>query len=246
MNRAKFFDAIRPMFPKGLTQTQVDVINGILDGMAGHSVAHVGYILATAYGEANLTPTRENMNYSAARIKQVWPSRPEAVRYAGKPKALANEVYGGRLGNRPGTDDGWRFRGGGVDQLTGRANYAKIGLEHNPERILHPDQAVKSIIHGMTTGRYTGRKLSDYDRPNGFDFVAARAIVNGDVALNGRKYGGNAVLFRNALQSAGWGSVSPKPVADSLKPAPVTKQEVVTGRAGFWAWLINLFMGFRK
>jgi putative chitinase len=206
MNRKAFYDAIRPAFG-GLTSKQVQVCEGTLDGMAGHPVDHVAYVLGTAFGEAKLTPTRENMNYSAARIRQVWPSRPEAVQFAGKPKALANSVYGGRLGNRPGTDDGWDYRGGGVDQLTGRANYAKIGITDNPEDILKPALAVKSIIHGMTTGRYTGRKLSDYDRPSGFDFTAARAIVNGDVKLNGARYAGYARSFRAALQAAGWDDV---------------------------------------
>lgn len=253
MNQKAFFDAIRPMFPGGLTSKQVQVCEAILDGMAGRSLDHVAYVLATGFGEAKLTPTRENMNYSAARILQVWPSRPEAVQFAGKPKALANSVYGGRLGNRPGTDDGWDYRGGGVDQLTGRDNYAKIGIADNPEDILKPALAVRSIIHGMTTGRYTGRKLSDYDKPAGFDFTAARAIVNGDVKLNGKKYAGYALTFKDALRKAGWTqrivgtpnnapgntipvftpSLAPKPVADSAAPKTVAKP-------GWLAWLINL------
>ena len=53
----------------------------------------------------------------------------------------------------------------------------------------------------MTTGRYTGKKLSDYDKSEGFDFVNARAIVNGDVALNGKKYAGYGMAFLIALQS---------------------------------------------
>jgi putative chitinase len=241
MNLPKFFDAIRPMFPGGLTQVQVDVCDSILAGMAGHKIDHVAYVLATAYGEAKMTPTRENMNHSAKRIRQVWPSRPEAVKYAGKPKALANEVYGGRLGNKPGTDDGWFFRGGGVDQLTGRANYAKIGLEHNPERILHPEQAVKSIIHGMTTGRYTGRKLADYDRAGGFDFVQARAIVNGDVKLNGQEYAGYAATFKGALRAAGWPHVNKTPKSEHV--APVVLSSPDAPRGGFWATLFAALIG---
>jgi putative chitinase len=71
----------------------------------------------------------ENMNYSAARILAVWPSRFKninaAQHFAHNPKALANFVYGSRMGNIPGTDDGYNFRGGGFIGITGRSMYEK-------------------------------------------------------------------------------------------------------------------------
>ena len=200
INRSRFFADIRPMFGGKMTQVQVDVTNALLDENLPD--AHLAYILATAYGEAKMTPKRENMSYTADRIKQVWPSRPEAVQFARKPEALANSVYGVRLGNRVGTNDGWNYRGGGIDQLTGRDNYRKIGIEDTPDDILKPSVAVKSIIHGMTTGRYTGKRLADFDKPDGFDFVGARAIVNGDGKLNGKKYAGYGMAFLIALQAS--------------------------------------------
>ena len=224
MNKTTFFNAVRPMFPgKRLTAVQVQVIEAILDQGRALSAAHLACILATGFGEAKLTPTRENMNYSAKRIRQVWPSRPEAVQFAGKPRALANSVYGGRLGNKVGSDDGWNMRGGGIDQLTGRDNYRKVGIENNPERILQPDFAVKSIMHGMTTGRYTGRKLADYGDGATFNATAARAIVNGDVKLNGAKYAGYHAKFLAALRNAGWGTAPP--VRPDVEPAPAKPQQ---------------------
>lgn len=204
MNKPAFYDAIRPMFSGGLSAIQVNVIDAILEAGKSLSVDHVAYILATGYGEAKFTPQRENMKYTAARIKKVWPKRPEAVKFAGDPVGLANSVYGGRLGNRFGTNDGWDYRGGGIDQLTGRDNYAKVGIASSPEKILDPEFAVKSIIHGMTTGRYTGKKLTDYDGRNGFNAIAARAIVNGDVELNGAKYAGYYATFKKALMASGF------------------------------------------
>jgi putative chitinase len=195
------------------------------------SVDHLAYIFATGYGEAKLTPVRENMNYSAKRIRQVWPSRPEAVQFAGKPRELANSVYGGRLGNKVGSDDGWRYRGGGVDQLTGRDNYRKVGIENNPEAILEPSFAAWSLVHGMTTGRYTGKKLSDYGDGKDFRATSARAIVNGDVKLNGAKYAGYYAKFLAALHKAEWGT-SP-PVRPDVEPAPMRTQE------SFWAALMK-------
>lgn len=72
----------------------------------------------------------ENMNYRAETIVKVWPSRfylnspvpgkLDAKKYARKPKDLAIVAYGDRMGNKPGTDDGWNFRGSGFIGLTGR------------------------------------------------------------------------------------------------------------------------------
>lgn len=217
INKSKFYDAIRPMFSGGLKPIQVNIIDAIIDSTEHLTDYELAYVLATAYGEADFTPKRENMSYSAARIRQVWPTRPEAVRFARRPKDLANSVYSGRLGNKAGTDDGWRYRGGGLDQTTGRVNYAKVGLESMPDAILEPEMSVKSIIGGMTSGRYTGLALRDFVKPDGFDFIGARAIMNGDVKLNGKKYAGYAEKFLAAIRASRVGDID-VPEPDPVEP----------------------------
>lgn len=68
----------------------------------------------------------ENLNYSAKRLVAVWPKRYPTIAaaspYANNPQKLANHTYGGRLGNT-GSNDGWLYRGRGIKQVTGRANY---------------------------------------------------------------------------------------------------------------------------
>lgn len=75
-----------------------------------------------------LTLQVENMNYSAARLPVVWPRRfkplgpLDPAAFANNPEKLANEVYGGRMGNVQ-SGDGFRYRGRGLMQLTGRESY---------------------------------------------------------------------------------------------------------------------------
>lgn len=90
----------------------------------------------------------ENLNYSASRMCQVWPSRfhntSEAAPYAHNPQKLANKVYNGRMGNRVGSDDGWNFRGRGGSQTTGREGYervekqTKFSVTTNPDILIDP------------------------------------------------------------------------------------------------------------
>jgi putative chitinase len=76
------------------------------------------------------TEVEENLNYSAQGLINTWPSRfnpAKAAQFAGHAQQIANEVYNGRMGNAPNSNDGWNFRGRGGSQLTGRDNYFKLG-----------------------------------------------------------------------------------------------------------------------
>jgi putative chitinase len=111
------------------------------------------FIGQCAVESANFTRLQENLNYSAQRLTQVWPSRfpniSMAEPYANNPEKLANFVYAGRMGNLQ-DGDGWKFHGRGLIQLTGRENYANCGsgigvdLIDNPDLLLTPKYAVLS------------------------------------------------------------------------------------------------------
>jgi putative chitinase len=89
------------------------------------------FIAQQAHESAGFTKFSESLNYTAARLCQVWPGRFPTVAaakpYARNPEKLANKVYGGRMGNgAEASGDGWRFRGRGPLQLTGRDNWTRF------------------------------------------------------------------------------------------------------------------------
>jgi putative chitinase len=92
---------------------------------------------------AGFTRFEENLNYSAERLCKVWPNRfptlASAQPYANNPKALANKVYGLRMGNSA-PDDGWLYHGRGP-QITGKENYAAIGRRTGLPLLSHPELA---------------------------------------------------------------------------------------------------------
>jgi putative chitinase len=84
----------------------------------------------------------ENLNYSAERLHDVFPRRFRsayaAEDIAGDPMRVAEAIYGGRMGNRnPG--DGWKYRGGGMLQLTGSDNYKLMAKKCGIDIWKHPD-----------------------------------------------------------------------------------------------------------
>ncbi len=90
---------------------------------AVHFIAEVGH------ESASLAKLEENLNYSANRLLEVFPlyfDAHSAAAHARNPKAIALRVYGARMGNRAGSDDGWDYRGRSPIGLTGRDNYAEM------------------------------------------------------------------------------------------------------------------------
>ena len=103
-----------------------------------------------AHESRQLTAFHESMWYSAPRLVEVWESRfylgapvagkHDAKAYAGREEALANLVYASRLGNgNEASGDGWRFRGRGPAQLTGRGAYAAFGAAIGADLETHPE-----------------------------------------------------------------------------------------------------------
>lgn len=86
----------------------------------------------------------ENLNYSAKGLngifKKYFPTLALAEQYQRKPEKIANKVYSSRMGNGPETSgDGWKYRGRGYIQLTGKDNYTAFGKAINEDIAANPD-----------------------------------------------------------------------------------------------------------
>ena len=89
--------------------------------------------------------TQENLNYSAKGLngifKKYFPTESSAAPYARQPIKIASKVYGGRMGNGPeSTQEGYKFRGRGYIQLTGKENYTAFGKAINEDICSNPDK----------------------------------------------------------------------------------------------------------
>lgn len=91
------------------------------------------FIAQCGHESAHFNTLEENLNYSADALMRVWPrhfpTKEIADRYARKPELIASRAYGNRMGNGPeDTREGWKYRGRGLIQCTGKSNYTACSL----------------------------------------------------------------------------------------------------------------------
>ena len=101
------------------------------------------FLAQCALESTNFTATVENLNYRAARLVQVFPKYFKNVdpnQYANNPQKIANRVYVNRMGNGDeASGDGFKFRGRGYIQLTGKSNYTSFSNFIGEDCVANPD-----------------------------------------------------------------------------------------------------------
>lgn len=220
INKQVFFNEYRKEFGK-FKQSAVNCLDAIIDEFDSHAehdrdIEKKAYMLATVRHEVgeDLVPIVENMNYTAKRIMQVWPSRfkslASAELYAHRPELLANEVYGNRLGNGPSVSgEGYKYRGRGIGaQFTGKENYIKFGKLFNVDLVNKPELATdlklgaKILYLGSMNGLFTGVDLDKYITATKVDYVNARRVINADVGRVGASIAEDAKKFERILNKS--------------------------------------------
>jgi putative chitinase len=154
-----------------------------------------GPFIAQALHESQgFTRMVENLNYTAQALVQIWPNRftpATAAMYgridglkAANQQMIANTAYANRMGNGSiESGDGWRYRGRGPGQLTGRDNYAVCGRALGLDLVTYPDQ-VAQLETGLAAFAW-------FWRAHGLNELADNVEIN---RISGRVNGGDLGL----------------------------------------------------
>lgn len=215
MDRAAFFHHLTTTDPRlfagGMTAAQRAGLSVKLDVWARwyateHPITYLAAALGQVYRETGgrMEPVLEafapDRKTSAERLQKTWDAG--RLKWVKTPYWLADET-----GRHP--------VGGGDIQLTHRRNYVNaedklrerfgvsIGLAENYDLILDPVISAHVAFSGMIEGWFRPCKLEDFCSPAGFDYAAARDIVNGDAGLIGEEIARNCQIFEAALRAAG-------------------------------------------
>ena len=167
----------------GTAEKYIDALNAAMDEFEINTSQRRAMFLAQCCHESgHFRAVSENLNYKADSLTRVFPKYFRDVDpndYAKQPEKIANRVYGGRMGNGDEeSGDGYRFRGRGLIQLTGKSNYIacsedlEVDLIENPDYLITPEGAARSAAWFWSANDLN--KYADSD-----DIVGCTKRVNG-------------------------------------------------------------------
>lgn len=166
------------------------------------------FLANVGHETGNLSVFSENLNYSAERLMKVWPKRfptwESTAGYSRNPVALANKVYANRMGNGDEKSGaGWRYRGAGLLQLTGRDNHAACG-KYFGIPLDNMGDWLRTPIGGSRSAAwfYTGNELHHVDT---FDHVCDLINIGRETDKVGDSNGwaDRLALYQRALKVLG-------------------------------------------
>ena len=124
------------------------------------------FLAQCGHESGNFKAVNENLNYGArgllAIFKKYFPTEAKAMEYERKPEKIANFVYGGRMGNGPeASGEGFKYRGRGYIQLTGKDNYAAFDKVVAEDIVAKPDLVATKYPLLSAAWFWNSRKLNE-------------------------------------------------------------------------------------
>jgi len=178
---------IFPKTNKTILESYIIHINNTFDIYKINTILRQSaFIGQVGHESAELTTIRENLNYSAKALQTVFKKYfpgDLAYEYERKPEKIANRVYANRMGNGDeNSGDGWRYRGRGLIQITGKNNYTLLSEEF--------DKKLSNIGEWLETPEGATLSAGWYWNTNNLntyadkeDFIKITKLING--GLNG-------------------------------------------------------------
>jgi putative chitinase len=174
-----------------IPQSVMVQVPSVFDKYEINTPLRLSHFLAQCHHESmGFKAVRENLNYSAEALMRVFTryfkDEGRARAYARQPEKIGNLVYGSRMGNGPeSSGDGYRYRGRGYIQLTGKSNYAAFS-KVVPEDVVEIPELVATKYPLLSAGWFwDSRKLNAVaDRGPGSDIVEQVTLV-----VNGGRHG---------------------------------------------------------
>jgi putative chitinase len=139
------------------------------------------FIGQCAHESGNFKTLQENLNYSAKGLNATWPSRfaseADAQPFHRNPEKIANKVYSGRMGNTE-DGDGWKYRGRGLIQLTGKDNYRLASDALGVDFVANPDLVLTKENAALTAAWYWNKRGLNKEA-DAKDFTGMTKKING-------------------------------------------------------------------
>lgn len=198
-DRDKFYSGFRPYFReiagKALTPEQVENLEFLLSSFENSNwfssdIRLTAYALATIHVETYIPRTNSRYAPVTEAGGRAYFNRYDKSSNPRKARELGNTEVG----------DGYRFRGRGFIQITGRKNYEHFGIEDEPDRALESVVAFNIMEHGMRDGTFTGKSLEDFINDEECDYTGARRVINGQDRA--REIAGYARNFEHFLRES--------------------------------------------
>jgi putative chitinase len=185
------------------------------------------FLAQLAHESGQLQRWSENLGYRWQRLREVFPkyfkTDADAQAFDRQPERIANRVYGGRMGNGPETSgDGWRYRGRGPIQLTGKDNYRACGADIGVDLVNQPERLETPEVGCLAAGWFWAKRGLNALADAG-DFVAITKKINGGlIGLEERE-----AFWERA--KAAFGVAAPAMAAARTRRAPIAGKARTSG-----------------
>ena len=153
------------------------------------------FLAQCGHESGNFKAVQENLNYSADGLKKIFPKYFHgnlSESYARNPEKIASKVYGGRMGNGDeSTKEGFKFRGRGYIQLTGKSNYTTFAKSIGEDTVSNPD---------LVATKYPLASAAWFFSKNGLNSIADRGADSATVTAVTKRVNGGTIGLADRIK----------------------------------------------